>query len=412
MFRVLVGTILAIGGVFLTLTLAIVSNKAWRETRDGWRRSRRRILEPKILTWVHGQAASVLSAIGGAPSRLARQAVEETLLDHVRRVRGVERDRLGKALDELGYVDRWIRGLGSRRWWKRAESAERLGEAGAGRASQRLAALLDDAVPEVRIRAAKALGAVGGKAAVPRLIEALRAPDRWSTIRIADILVEMKQEAVEGLLGTYPHLNAPGKLAVLDILGRIRPLDALAFLAECLRDGDADVRARAAHALGAIGHPDSGPALVPVLRDAAWPARAMAAKALGRIRHEPSIPELCGALRDREWWVRANAAEALRALGEKGIEALEKMLDDRDVYARHQAVLMLQQSGILDREVARLSGAPGPERDTAESLVRRFVRAGQIGRLRELEETHADSRVRETLTAILGPASDPAETRR
>ena len=100
-------------------------------------------------------------------------------------------------------------------------------------------------------------------------------------------------------------------------------------------------------------------------------------------------------------------AEALRLIGPKGIEALDRMLDDRDVYARHQAVLMLQESGELDRQVDVLGRPVGPEREAAESLVRRFVRVGQVGRLRELQETHPDSRVREALAALLGIAATP-----
>jgi len=114
-------------------------------------------------------------------------------------------------------------------------------------------------------------------------------------------------------------------------------------------------------------------------------------------------------MRDREWWVRANAAEALRIMEPKGIEALDRMLDDRDIYARHQAVLMLEESGVLDRQVGLLSRPDGPEREAAESLIRRFVRVGQMGRLRELLETHPDVRVREALAGMLGLGAQPAE---
>jgi HEAT repeat protein len=335
--------------------------------------------------------------------------VEEVLLDHAQRVRGVERERLGRAIDELGYVDRYLGGLESRRWWRRADSAERLGIAGAVRATQRLARSLSDPEPEVRIRAAKALGAVGGKAAITPLVHALAEPNRWSTIRIADILAGMRQEVVDELVAGFGGMNMHAKLAALDILGRVRSLSVVGWLRQRLEDRESDVRARAAHALGAIGDPDCGAVLVKGLSDAEWPVRAMAAKALGRIRHLAAIPALCGALRDKVWWVRANAAEALRLMGPKGDEALDRMLDDRDVYARHQAVLMLEESGVLDRQVDLLSRPQGPEREAAESLIRRFVRVGQMGRLRELLETHPDSRVREALAGILGVSAQPAE---
>ncbi len=407
MYAVLAYAILAIGGVFLALTGVIVANKAWRESRDAWRRSRRRALEPPILAWAHRDDPSVRPAVGGVLRRRDRVVVEEILLDHSQRVRGVERERLGRALDELGFVDRWMRGLASRRWWRRADCAEKLGIAGASRAIHRLVGALGDEFPEVRIRAAKALGAVGGRAAVAPLVQALREPNRWSTIRIADILAGMRHDVVRELMDEYPEMNRSARLASLDILARIRSLEAVSWLEGRLADPDRDVRARACHALGAIGSPDSSASLEKALADPEWPVRAVAAKGLGRIRHAAAAQALCGALRDREWWVRANAAEALRLIGPKGIEALDRMLDDRDVYARHQAVLMLQESGELDRQVDVLGRPVGPEREAAESLVRRFVRVGQVGRLRELQETHPDSRVREALAALLGIAATP-----
>jgi HEAT repeat protein len=402
MYRVLLLSILAIGGIFVFLTAVIVLNKAIRETRSAWRRSRRKLLEPKILAFTHGNEASPFVPLGGRLRWRDRGVVEEVLLDHAQRIRGIERERIGRALDEFGYVSRYLDSLDSPRWWKRADGAEKLGLAGAQRATRALAARLEDRVPEVRIRAAKALGAVGGTAAVAPLIAALAKPNRWSTIRVADILSGMRRDVAAGLIEAYPGLNLTAKLAALDILGRVRSADAVGWLTDRLRDPERDVRARACHALGAIGDPNAGPAVAGALEDAEWPVRAMAAKALGRLRHAQVIPDLCAALRDREWWVRANAAEALRLMGPRGIEALDRMLDDQDVYARHQAVLMLEESGILDQQVDLLRNPPSPERSAAESLVRRFVRVGQVSRLRELAESHPDAVVRETLSAVLG----------
>ncbi len=409
MIRTLFAAILAIGGVFLALAIVIVANKAWREARDGWRRARRSGLEPAILSYAHGEGPSALAAVGWTVRRRDRVVIEQILLDHVQRVRGIERERLGRALDELGYVERYLAKLRSRRWWTRADGAERLGLAGAKKAVAPLVEAMEDEVPEVRMRAAKALGAVGGTAAVAPLVQTLREPNRWSTIRVADILSEMKQDVVGGLFEAYPGLGIHGKLAALDVLGRVRSLRAVPWLRERLHDGVHDVRARAAHALGQIGDPDSGRELTAALSDAEWPVRAMAAKALGRIRHVAAVPNLCEALRDREWWVRANAAEALRQMGEPGIAALEKMLDDGDVYARHQAVLMLEESGFLDRHVERLVGPLPKETEESTAIVRRFIRAGQVDRLHELSEAHADPRVRNAVATLLARTPPPKE---
>ena len=400
MHGALVVTVLTIAGSFLALTLLIILGKGWREVRDGWRRARRRVLEPVVLKYAHGEDVSLLAKLGGAVASRDRIVVETILLDHVVRVRGVEHDRLCRALDELGFVDDYLRALRGAHWWRRANAAERLGIAAATRATAQLAAALHDESPEVRLRAANSLGLVGGRAAVLPLVKALSQPNRWSTIRIADILTGMKGEAVEELMEAFPSLSPHAKLAALDILGRIHTLPAVPWLLRRLEDREGDVRSRAANALGAIGVVDAVPVLQKALTDPEWPVRAMAAKALGRIHDLDAIPALCAALRDREWWVRANAAEALRLAGPKGVEALEGMLQDADLFAKHQACSMLEESGILDRRVDELA-SQGPGRSAATSMVSLFVLAGQIGRLRELEAIHPDTMVREILSRLL-----------
>jgi serine/threonine-protein kinase len=137
----------------------------------------------------------------------------------------------------------------------------------------------------------------------------------------------------------------------------------------------------------------------------------MAAKALGRLRFQGAIPALALSVRDPEWWVRANAAEALRRMGEPGLMALEALLDDADNFARHQAVLMLQEAGVLDQRVEALIGPDGPERRRAEALVEKLVAAGQVGRLRELELVHPDPAVRRALIMLRERSAEPVGVR-
>ncbi len=406
MYRGLVFAILAVAGTFLVLTVVIVAGKASREMREAWRRARRRELEPRILEYAHGEHASILLALGGPVSRRDRPVVEEVLLDHAQRVKGIERERLCRALEELGFVAEYLGALRSRRWWRRTEAAERLGLSGARRAVPELARALEDEVSEVRLRAAKALGALGGVAAIRPLIAALEEPNRWSTIRIADILAEMGADVAHELIRAFPELELHAKVAAIDILGRVRSLQAAEWLRLRLRSFEPDVRARACHALGLIGDVAAGPALVEALRDSEWAVRAMAAKALGRIRFRQAIPELCATLRDAEWWVRANAAEALGEMGEEGIAALKRMLRDEDRFARDQAVRMLEERGVLDQEAARLSDPDPERRGRAQELMEAVVRVGRTARLAELAERHPDASVCAALRELLAAAAN------
>jgi len=405
MVDVLVVAILAIGLVFVGLTGLIVGNKAWREAGERRRERRRRELEPAVLAWVHGDGSSLTAALGGVPAGVDRIVVEEILRDHLQRVRGIERERLARAYDELGFVAAALARLASRRWWNRADAAERLGLGGAARAAGALARALDDEVFEVRMRAAKALGVLGDPTAARALVHALDDPSRWSTIRVADILTVLGRAAVPALTDGWSGLGRTGRLAALDVLGRIRPLAAVPWLVEHLADADDDVRARTCHALGAIGDPETAEPLIRALGDRAWPVRAMAAKALGRMGSDAALPWLRRALGDPEWWVRSNAARALLALGSRGLDALEAALDDEDRFARHQAVLMLEEMGVVDAWVRRLE-AGGPEAARAEAFVRKLVAAGPTGRLEALARRGRDAAGSTALAVLLGERAE------
>jgi len=412
MHAILLGAIYAIGLVFLLLTFVIVLNKGVREARDHRRRARQLALEPRVLRYAHGDAASIVEALGGYVRRADRAVIEEILLSHLEHVKGIEAERLRGALDQMGFVDAYLAQLDGARWWTRARAAERLGLAGAVRATRKLAAALADESDEVRIRAARSLGLVGGGAAIQPLIQALREHSRWSSIRIADILAGMGPRVVDDLVEEFPGLPLHARISVIDILARIRTPHVAPWLRARLEDEEADVRARTCHALGVLGDLDAKAALRSALRDRAWPVRAMAAKALGRLRHAEAIPDLCDLLRDREWWVRSNSAEALRQMGPTGIEALLRMLNDRDLFACHQAVLKLEETGTLDQQVALLSAEDGSVRAAGESVVRRFIEAGQIGRLLELSAGHRDGSVRQRLKQLLERGATRFETAR
>ena len=409
--QVLVGVVLSVAGVFAFLTLLIVGNKAWRDGRFRWRERRRRLLEPEIIRYIHGEGDALRAVLRDTAGPRDRRVIEQVLIDHALHLRGAEKQRVTQAIEEMGFVDEYLVGLRHRYWWCRSDAAEKLGHSGARRVIPYLTrAMGDEESSEVRFRAAKALGEVGGTSAAAPLIRALSEPNRWSSIRIADILTAMGPEALEELIAAFEGLNLHGKVAAIDVVASIGHLRSAAWLRERLTDAERDVRSRAAHALGAIGDQEAGAVLNAALKDTQWPVRAMAAKSLGAILHLDAIDDLCLALRDREWWVRSNAAESLRLMGPQGLDALERMLEDADPYARHQAVLMLEESGMLDEEVTRLMDRAPERRAAALSLITRLVRVGQHGRLRELADSHPRTEVRELLKHLLGDDSPQGAT--
>jgi HEAT repeat protein len=332
--------------------------------------------------------------------------VQWTLLEQIRYVRGKVQERISAAFEELGFVEEELGKLTHKRWTRRVEGAEKLGRMMSRRPLPDLTRLMQDPVPEVRIRAAKALGAIGGLEAVESLLGALRDTNRWSALRISDILASLGEPAVGPLIREFPRLPPLARVPAIDILGRLRSPTAVPLLVALLRDADENARARAAHSLGVIGDPRAASDLVAALGDPAWPVRAMAAKALGVLPGSEGIAALQGALADREWWVRSNAGEALRLKGEPGFRALVAMLDAGDVYAAQKAASMLQEAGVFDGYVTQLVEGSVRERAAARQLLGKLVTLQRTDLLADVARRHADPRVRDAIGKLLEPARD------
>ena len=93
------------------------------------------------------------------------------------------------------------------------------------------------------------LGLLGGRSAIRPLVRAMSEPNRWSVIRIADILRDMGREVADELMAGWDEMAPRGRLAAVDVLAAVGDVAVGPWLAERLRDDDSEVRARAAHAL-------------------------------------------------------------------------------------------------------------------------------------------------------------------
>ncbi|HTY06242.1 MAG TPA: HEAT repeat domain-containing protein [Gemmatimonadales bacterium] len=393
--------LVGLGGLFLLVLSVVLLTKTWRGAREGYERRRRALLLPSIVAYANAESGLITDFVPTPLKGWNRRVVEWLLLDHIRSLRGHAQARLALAFEQLGFVAQAHAQLTHRRWWVRVEGAEKLGRMLARPTVPDLIRLMDDPVPEVRLRAAKALGAIGGLAAVETLISALKATDRWATLRIADILSGLGPSAVEPLLAAFPRLPPAARIPAIDILGRLRSHLAVPLLRGLLADPDPNARARAAHSLGLIGHPAVTAPLVEALVDPEWPVRAMAAKALGRISGDESVDALRRALSDSEWWVRANAAESLRSKGDAGRRALLVALEGGDAFAAHKAAWMLQEAGVLDALLARLGQGTEDERREALGVLRRLVALKRTDLLQDIASRHPDAEVRAEVGRLL-----------
>jgi HEAT repeat protein len=393
--------IAVVGSLFVLVLLITLGHKLYTQIRSAYEKRQRTQFLPRIQAYLTAENGHFAKYMPGPFGAWARRVILWTLLEQIRFVKGRTQERISAAFEELGFVSEERHKLSDRRWARRVEGAEKLGRMMSRQPLPDLVRLMQDPVPEVRIRAAKALGAIGGLEAVESLLGALRDTNRWSALRLADILAGLGQAAVQPLLQEFPRLPAQARVAAIDILGRLRSPEAVPLMTQLLLDADENARARAAHSLGVIGDPRAAPALIRALEDPAWPVRAMAAKAIGMLAGSEGIGALEQALADREWWVRSNAADALRLKGELGHRALARLLDGTDAYAAQKAASMLQEAGVLDHYVVQLVDGTARERADARALLGKLVGLQRTDLLTDIGQRHKDPRVREAVTQLL-----------
>ena len=342
-------TVLAMAGLFLIKLL-----RHYRERQEAFRGA----VYISTLGEIVSRSLEPSSDIDGWAND---PAFHDTLIDFLTLVAGEEQRILVDLARRLSLIDRFHTELASARLIsKRLRAVAALAVIAAPESRPHLVAALQDASPEVRIEAAAGLSIIGHEDDVAPVVRALENEERWVAERFADALVRFGVTAVPTLsnyvLVAGPLLDpAPRHLsAVVRCLGQIGDQRAETALLTALDGTDAQLRMRAA---AALGHPWGQRVLDALLRrfsDPDWRVRAQVATALAHHDGPSSVPKLIEALTDPAWWVRQNSANTLAAI-DGGVEALFDALDHEDRYAADAARAQLMTRGPHDDDDADLA---------------------------------------------------------
>jgi len=248
-------------------------------------------------------------------------------------------------------------------WEVRWASATSLGNLKAREAVDGLIALLRDEFWEVRRAAAIALGKVKDPKAIEPLAEALKS-ELMIRFEAARSLIQLGSDAVESLSHLLSDDDPDVRIKAAEALGLIGDESASEALATCLNDADAGVREAAAKALVKLGgrgfefllsnlaserrtlealkaldfveNKDLEkflPVLREILEEGDEDARYETVTILGRLE-EGGLELLTRALKDESEVVRRGAAMGILMMAEKALPFLEKAAESGDELAK------------------------------------------------------------------------------
>ncbi len=252
----------------------------------------------------------------------------------------------------------------------RAKAAGALGKIGDDRAVNKLTELLiSDPVPFVRVRIANALGEIGHPAVIDYLINVLKDPEWWVRVRAVEALEQLGDKAVSGLLIALEEDDVEVRRRAAMALERIgyvekildeygkdeyKPeLKHVLFLvarAGVIESMTARLTTSQVHLVknivrifGEAGTKEaSGPLLELLALTTDWTLKARIIEALGKVDAQEAIPPLINYIKDNEYWVRKSSVDALGILNAQDhVDDIARILDDPNPIARESSLIAL-----------------------------------------------------------------------
>ena len=292
-------------------------------------------------------------------NRLDCELVEAMLLDSMEAANAEQLPGLLACLRSSGLLDLRIHQARSAVGWKQRSALVALGRTRALEAVAALNEALDSPATETRIAAARGLGRTGlPQAAVAMLDHLLSDGLPIPEYTVKNALANCCRHSPQTLLPYLKDAGGPARTIVARVLAELATPALGEDLIVLATDGDAEVRASAARAMGASQASIALPVLSVLVRDQEWFVRLRAVVALSSIQEPGRIRPLLHALCDSNRHVRQRAACALSQMGSHLEQILYQVVDTQDSYALQAFVSELERTGATERllEVLHKSG--------------------------------------------------------
>ena len=400
-------TTLAIALIVVTSLLVLnLLLAAFVRLATAYRGAREGRVRPRMRDAVARFAVEVSDDLPHAYTSLERRLLREAMLEAAHELVGNARARLIRRFAERGFVSQAERGLRSPLLLHRVRAAETLGELGGPSSMSALRRGLYDREPLVRFACAHALTRIGAEEILGEVLAALAEGEGvFSQGALAEVLLESGPDAAQELQALLVQPLPPKqRWLIVVVLGELRAAQAVPELMRCLEDPDDELCARACHALGKIGDPDSSAALAAICTDGRrpWFVRTAAAGACGQAGDPRTAEALVETLDSEEWYPRNAAATSLVKLGDVGLAAVCRRVGELDPEATLHYWGVLDAAGLTEAVIVR--AAKGERR--VRRLVSAARRAGATARLEDMANDGSESGRYAAMLLAADPAVD------
>ena len=380
---------------FLLSTARDVSNED-EDVRSSALRALGRIRDPRAIPFLIEALGSPESWL---PARIAEILVmigDETILPLTRELNHFESEgRRAWAAEILGTLgaksatNSLMESLLDVSPEVRAKAAGALGRIKDEKAIIKLAeVLISEPVSFVRTRVAQALGAIGNPMVIHSLINLLKDPEWWVRIRAVEALEQLGEKSIPSLLIALEDEEKEvcrRAAMALEKIGYIRnilreygegtykpELRKILFLAaqsgvveslnEYLLKSGGDFQKRIVRLFGEAKAKGAAEPLMQLLGSTSeWTLKARIIQSLGRIGEKKAIPLLIDHLKDPEYWVRKSSVQSLSLLNAlENTDEIANILKDPNAEARISALraLCVLNANQHGKEIAGLLSDP------------------------------------------------------
>ncbi len=405
--------IICISSIVLLISILIFSailrrllNKKKYETLDKQRDYYRKKLEDLLNTDSIDEAVSDLSL---KAKSLAWQALEEIMLDFIKR--DSYRAKVKELFKKLGYVDFYEEKLKSRNAITRSSAIDKLGKMLSDQSTDKLIKMLKVNNTEILSVTFRSLSRIKSREGLIAILD--RLPDlfqkRLISLKIAEItFLYFGLNFVPIFVEHGKKCQNPTILAIiLDILSNFKTKEILALAAEMTTHENADVRAKAAKAIGAIAEefPDfDRNQLLPLLHDEVYFVKLQAIKCLGNLKYHEAADLLGELLLDDRWQIRNVAALALTNIGDNAVDVMLRTLRTTDdTYAKERICEEIGKTDLVNILIGHLND-PGQDRyQQSKEILQIMHILNFVTPLNEYLLHGTNDQIKEEIKAIIEP---------